>query len=155
MVDVIGEREVVILLQSTFEALGSDPANTPCIDYPQVRGFLGEELQAAYDFLAQERQQHAWAELPGWNLAELIRSRRIDELALRRQAFLDSLGVAETTTAVLAWAILVESALLDERLAADMRESGVAGHSSHTLGACAGPFYGLHPSPEARAAFND
>jgi hypothetical protein len=154
MVDVIGERQVVILLQSTYEALGADPANTPCIDYPQVRGFLGEELQAAHDFLAQERQQHVWAELPGWNLAELIRSRRIDELALRRQAFFDSLGVEETTTAVLAWAILVESALLDERLATDMRESGVAGHSSSTLGACAGPFYGPHPSPEARAAFN-
>ena len=155
MVDVIGQRQVVILLQSTFEALGADPANTPCINYPQVRVFLGEELQAAHDFLAQERQQHVWAELPGWNLAELIRSRRIDELALRRQAFFDSLGVEETTTAVLAWAILVESALLDERLAADMRESGGSGHSSHTLGACAGPFYGPHPSPEARAAFND
>ena len=155
MVDVIGQRQVVILLQSTYEALGADPANTPCINYPQVRVFLGEELEGAHDFLAQERQQHVWAELPGWNLAELIRSRRIDELALRRQAFFDSLGVAETTTAVLAWAILVESALLDDRLAADMRESGVAGHSSHTLGACAGPFYGPHPSPEARAAFND
>ena len=155
MVDVIGQRQVVILLQSTYEALGADPANTLCIDYPQVRVFLGEELEAAHDFLAQERQQHIWAELPGWNLAELIRSRRIDELALRRQAFFDSLGVAETTTAVLAWAILVESALLDERLAADMRESGVAGHASNMPGACAGPFYGPHPSPEARAAFND
>jgi len=155
MVDVIGQRQVVILLQSTYEALGADPANTPCIDYPQVRGFLGEELQAAHDFLAQERQQHVWAELPGWNLAELIRSRRIDELALRRQAFFDSLGIEETTTAVLAWAILVESALLDERLAADMRESGVAGHASNMLGTCAGPFYGPNPSPEARSAFND
>jgi hypothetical protein len=155
MIDVIGQRQVVILLQSTYEALGADPANTPCIDYTQVCVFLGEELEAADDFLAQERQQHVWAELPGWNLAELIRSRRIDELALRRQAFFDSLGVAETTTAVLAWAILVESALLDERLAADMRESGVAGHASNMPGACAGPFYGPHPSPEARAAFND
>ena len=155
MVDVIGQRQVVILLQSTYEALGADPANTPCIDYPQVRVFLGEELEAAHDFLAQERQQHVWAEMPGWNLAELIRSRRIDELAIRRQAFFDSLGVAETTTAVLAWAILVESALLDERLAADMRESGVAGHASNMPGACAGPFYGPHPSPEARATFND
>ena len=155
MVDVIGQRQVVILLQSTYEALGADPANTTCIAYPQVRVFLGEELEAAHDFLAQERQQHVWAELPGWNLAELIRSRRIDELALRRQTFFDSLGVEENTTAVLAWAILVESALLDERLAADMRESGVAGHASNMPGACAGPFYGPHPSPEARAAFND
>jgi hypothetical protein len=156
LIEVIGERQVVLLLQSTYEALGAHPANTPCIDYPDVRGFLGEELQAAHDFLTQEPQQHVWADLPGWNLATLIRSRRIDELALRRQAFFDSLGVEETTTAVLAWAILVESALLNERLADDMRESGSAkGHAAGICHACAGPFYGPHPSPEARAAFND
>jgi hypothetical protein len=153
---VIGERQLVVLLQSTAEALGAHPANTPCIEYPDVRGFLGEELQAAYAFLGQERQQQVWAELPAWNLAELIRSRRIDELQLRRQAFFDSLGVAESTTAVLAWAILVESALLNERLAEDMRESGLAtGHASGLDGACAGPFYGPQPPPAARAAFND
>jgi hypothetical protein len=197
MADVIGQRQVMILLQSTYEALGADPANTPCIDYSQVRGFLGEELQAAYDFLAQERQQPVWAELPGWNLAELIRSRRTNELELRRRAFFESLGCDEalatessagdfpcdesllhdsfspaaaascanqllprrlcrSTTAVLAWAILVESALLNERLAEDMRESAAAkGSTVGTLHGCAGPFYGPNPSPEARAAFND
>jgi hypothetical protein len=98
MADVIGQRQVMILLQSTYESLGADPANTPCIDYSQVRGFLGEELQAAYDFLAQERQQPVWAELPGWNLAELIRSRRTNELELRRRAFFDSLGCDEALT---------------------------------------------------------
>jgi len=203
MVDVIGQRQVVLLLQSTYEALGADPANTPCIDYPQVRSFLATELEAAHDFLAQERQQHVWAELPGWNLAELIRSRRINELELRRRAFFESLGIDDaipaeyssdelmhsgglasdaaaavaaspgtdcmapcsnarppcricrTTTAVLAWAILVESALLNERLAADMRESGAAkGHAAGMPDACAGPFYGPNPSLEARAAFN-
>jgi hypothetical protein len=156
MVDVIGQRQVVILLQSAYEALGADPANSSCIDYPQIRGFLGEELQAANDFLAQQRQEQVWAELPAWNLAELIRSRRINELDLRRQAFFDSLGGEETTTTVLAWAILVESALLNERLAEDMRESAAAkGHAVGAMGSCAGPFYGPHPSPEARAAFND
>jgi hypothetical protein len=64
--------------------------------------------------------------------------------------------ICRSTTAVLAWAILVESALLNERLAEDMRESGVAkGYAPGTMGACAGPFYGPNPSPEARAAFND
>ncbi|MFM8706790.1 MAG: hypothetical protein ACKOHK_01490, partial [Planctomycetia bacterium] len=64
--------------------------------------------------------------------------------------------LCRTTTAVLAWAILVESALLNERLAEDMRESGSAkGHASGLAGACAGPFYGPDPAPEARAAFND
>jgi hypothetical protein len=199
LVDVIGERQIVILLRSTHEALATDPANSPCITNAAVRGFLAEELHAAHEFLAQERQSAVWAELPTWNLAELIRSRRINELELRRRAFFESLGVDEptpetltleqpslsdatggmattpgtdcmgpcenarpacricrTTTAVLAWAILVESALLNERLAEDMRESGSAqGLPADMAGGCGGPFYGPHPSPEARAAFND
>jgi len=204
MVDVIGERQVVTLLRSTHEALGADPANIPCIAYPQVRGFLGEELQAAYDFLAEPRQQHVWSELPAWNLAELVRSRRINELELRRRAFFDSLGIdpavpddplpfgsagpvgpaggadcepgsdaaaaclepcanarparriCRTTTAVLAWAILVEAALLDERLAADMREHAAATGRLLPPAACgSGPFSGPGPSPEARAAFQE
>ena len=199
LVDVIGERQIVILLRSTHEALATDPANSPCITNAAVRGFLAEELHSAHEFLAQERQSAVWAELPTWNLAELIRSRRINELELRRRAFFESLGIDEptpefptlehpslsdaaggmattpgtacmgpcenarpacricrTTTAVLAWAILVESALLNERLAEDMRESGSAqGLPADMAGGCGGPFYGPHPSPEARAAFND
>ena len=60
-----------------------------------------------------------------------------------------------TTTAVLAWGILVESALLDERLIADIRESATALGRPAPVGSCAGPFYGPDPAPEARQAFND
>jgi len=214
-VDTIGERQVVLLVGAVLEALGTHPASAPCIDYADVRGFLAEELQAAFDFLSHERQRHVWAELPGWNLAELVRSRRANELELRRRTFFSSLGLDDavsaagtgelvivdrpsdepvadpldprlvptpaaaalgavrpqapcandrparllchTTTAVLAWAILVESALLDERLAEDMRESSAARGAVAAGGMppCAGPFYGPDPSPEARAAFND
>jgi len=202
LVEVIGARQVVVLLGAVVEALGTHPASAPCIDLADVRAFFAEELKAASDFLDQPRQRHAWDELPGWNLAELVRSRRAGELELRRRAFFESLGIDEgapeaemiapalpeetmphegiasqtracqtrachgpcsnalppcricrTTTAVLAWAILVESALLDARLAEDIRESGAArGQASF---ACAGPFYGPDPSPEARAAFDD
>ena len=212
LVDAIGEREIVLLVRATIEALGTHPASSPCIDYADVRGFLAEELQATYEFLAQDRQRHAWAELAGWNLAELVRSRRANEIELRRRSFFASLGIDEavppafllddggpadmgsaalalpggiadhpcgndrsarrlctTTTAVLAWAILVESALLDERLAEDMRESGTArglatgspaggpvgGSMPAGLAVCGRPFFGPDPSPEARAAFND
>ena len=57
--------------------------------------------------------------------------------------------LCKTATAALAWGILVESALLDERLAADMRDT--AGGAA----ACTGPLVGPDPDPEARAAFND
>ncbi len=186
LVDVVGEVQVAIMLRATFDALGANPANRPCLEYNDVRGFLGEELQAAYDFLSQDRQVAVWEEMPGWNLAELIRSHRMGELELRRRAFFDSLGVDEpaptspfltepavgsacrgscendvgscricrTTTAVLAWTILVESALLNERLSEDMRNISAA---KGMMGTCAfaDPFYGPNPSPEARDGFND
>jgi hypothetical protein len=56
---------------------------------------------------------------------------------------------------VLAWGILVESALLNERLIADIRESATSQGRLAPAGLCAGPFYGPDPSPEARQAFND
>ncbi len=63
--------------------------------------------------------------------------------------------LCRTTTAALAWGILVESALLDERLAEDMRESATAQGRLAPAGACSGPFFGPDPAPGARAAFND
>ena len=186
LVDVVGEVQVAMMLRATFEALGANPANRPCIEYNDVRGFLGEELQAAYDFLSQPRQSAVWEEMPGWNLAELIRSHRMGEVELRRRAFFESLGlddaapltqaatepclgcvcrgtcendvgpcrICRTTTAVLAWTILVESALLNERLIEDMRNisasKGFAGNCGF-----AGPYYGPNPPPEARDSFND
>jgi hypothetical protein len=185
LVDIVGENQVAIMLRATFESLGANPANRPCIDYNDVRGFLGEELQAAYDFLSQDRQTAVWEEMPAWNLAELIRSHRMGELELRRRAFFESLGfdepapaaslaepalgsacrgscenevgncrICRTTTAVLAWTILVESALLNERLIEDMRNISAAKGMG---GGCssAGPFYGPYPGPDARAGFND
>ncbi|MFM8892249.1 MAG: hypothetical protein ACKOTB_11635, partial [Planctomycetia bacterium] len=202
LVEAIGEGQIAILLAGVHEALATDPASGPCIDYSAVRGFLLEELRAATDFLAQPRQAHAWAELPAWNLAEAVRSRRAGDLELRRRAFFESLGadlppaepiagpvglpqpaweptgavpppdgglpapcgsacantlaarcLCRTTTAVLAWAVLVESALLDERLVDDMRETAAA-KGLCDGSAVAGPFYGPRPAPEARAAFN-
>ena len=186
LVDVVGEVQVAMMLRATFEALGANPANRPCIEYNDVRGFLGEELQAAYDFLSQPRQSAVWEEMPGWNLAELIRSHRMGEVELRRRAFFESLGlddaapltqaatepclgcvcrgtcendvgpcrICRTTTAVLAWTILVESALLNERLIEDMRNisasKGFAGNCGF-----AGPYYGPNPPPEACDSFND
>ena len=57
--------------------------------------------------------------------------------------------LCRSVTAALAWGILVESALLEQRLAADMRET--AGGAAP----CVGPLVGPDPDPAARAAFND
>jgi hypothetical protein len=181
LADVAGIAPIAILVRNTRAALGTHPANRPCIDYLDVRGHLAEELEAAWDFLAQADRRHAWSDLAGWNLATLVRGRRLDEVAALRCRFLSSLNVGvpiggeevllpaadaccgpardvpllcRTTTAVLAWGILVESALLDDRLAEDIRETG-AGLGVVGVDRCAGPFFGPDPSPEARQAFND
>jgi hypothetical protein len=194
LADVSGIRQIAILIRDTRAALEHDPANRPCITYMSVRVHLDEELKAAADFLAIPAHRHVWQELPGWNLAALVRSRDAAQLGGVRCRFFTSVAAAQpgggsgsswllpapdgsadavlladadlccgqpqpavpicrTTTAVLAWGILVESALLDQRLAEDIRESTTSlGHPCPALD-YAGPFYGPDPPPEARAAF--
>ncbi len=177
LADVSGIRQIAILIRDAHAALACHPANRPCIEYADVRGYLAEELEAAGDFLARERQRPLWEQMPAWNLADLVRGRRSDELArLRCHVFstfgsgLESEGppaefaagiccddrlaakpICSTTTAVLAWGILVESALLNERLIDDIRSAACP----TVAGGCLGPFFGPDPPPEARAAFND
>ncbi|MFM7185211.1 MAG: hypothetical protein ACKO4Z_10620 [Planctomycetota bacterium] len=182
LVDVAGIGQIAILIRDTHAALANLPENRPCIGYMQVRGHLHDELDAAYDFLSLDVHEHVWRELPGWNLASLVRGRQSRELAAARCRFFDSMGtgasdgielplaepagiccepdqpaaaICRTTTAVLAWAILVESALLDGRLAADTREAATSRGQAAPLGGCAGPFFGPDPPPEARVAFAD
>jgi len=180
LAEVAGVRQIALLVQAARQALASHPAARPCIEYVDVRGYLADELDAAYDFLALDAHRDLWAQLPGWRVADLVRGRRVDELARLRCHVLSSIGtgapVAEpsavpellpdptaagpccedpgpteplcrSVTAALAWGILVESALLDDRLARDMRAA--AG------GPCGVALVGPDPAPEARAAFHD
>jgi hypothetical protein len=178
LLDVIGYRQFLRLVAAAHEALGAYPTANSCIHYTDVRGWLAEELHAAEEFLRQESQAHAWTEFCGPPVAEAIRSRRAQALADLRCRFFAALGIdlpgpscpdgacfpedaperarCRTTTAVLAWMILVESTLLNERLIDDIRESATAqGQMGGADGRWAGPFYGPHPGPEARQAFND
>ena len=194
LADVAGIAQMAILIHDTHAALINHPDSRPCIGYLEVRGHLAEELEAAYDFLALDARRHVWQELPGWNLAALVRSRQARDLAAARCRFFAAVGtggedgielighvadaagpevtgadeagiccedpqpttpICRTTTAVLAWAILVESSLLNERLLADTREAATARGQAAGHGGCGGPFYGPDPPPEARAAFAD
>jgi hypothetical protein len=155
LADAAGTRQIAILIHDAHAALENHPASRPCIGYGEVRNYLSEELDAAYDFLAQEPQRPIWAELPQWNLAEAVRSRRVNEIARLRDGYFAQAGDAwHTSTAVLGWAILLESALLNERLADDLRDSASA-RGGYEVAGCRGPFYGPDPSPEAREAFHE
>jgi len=186
LADVSGIRQIAILIRDTRVALEHDPANRPCIGYMNVRVHLAAELEAAYDFLAIPAHRHLWQELPGWNLATLVRGRDAAQLGGVRCRFFTSVAAAQpggqawllpptdgdaadadlccgqpqpavavcrTTTAVLAWGILVESALLDQRLAEDIREAATSLGQPAPPPDAAAPCYGPDPSPEARAVF--
>jgi hypothetical protein len=178
LLDVIGFHQFLRLVAAADEALRGFPTDAPCIHYTDVRAWLAEELHAAEEFLRQESQAHAWAEFCGPPVAEAIRSRRAKELADLRCRFFAGHGIdmpasecpsgicfpedaperprCKTTTAVLAWMILVESTLLNERLIEDIQESATAqGRGGSEGGRWAGPFYGPNPGPEARQTFND
>ena len=178
LLEVLGYHQFLRLVAAADEALGEYPTPTSCVHYTDVRGWLADELHAAEAFLRQESQAHAWTEYCGPPIAEAIRSRRAKELAELRCRFFAELGLdmpapdcpgglcfpedaperprCQTTTAVLAWMILVESTLLNERLIEDIRESATAqGHAGGDGGRWAGPFYGPNPGPEARQTFND
>ena len=210
LAEVSGTRQVAILIHSTHAALAGHAGGEPCISYAEVRSHLAEELEAAADFLAQEALRPIWDELPGWQLAALVRGRRMEPLAAIRCRFFSRLAddwpdepagqpaiellpgpremmppgaipadapgelpgelagdprccsreppaapVCATATAVLAWGILVESALLDERLRDDMRQTASADGQCDPGIAHGLPFYGPDPAPEARQAFND
>lgn len=193
LADVSGIRQIAILIRDTRAALEHDPINRPCIAYMSVRNHLDGELEAAYDFLALPAHRHVWQELPGWNLAGLVRGRDAAQLGGVRCRFFTSVAAAQpggnawhlpgpdgapdpalladadlccgqpqpavpvcrTTTAVLAWGILVESALLDQRLAEDIREAATSLGRFAPPAEHAGPFYGPDPPAEARAAFAD
>ncbi len=184
LADVAGTEQIAILIRDTRAALAGHPANAPCIGYIDVRGHLAEELEAAWDFLALDGRRHVWDELPAWNLAALVRGRQVRDVAAIRCRFFSTVGaggepgpelipavpadpdiccgvepavppLCRTSTAVLAWGILVESALLDERLAADLREAATARGQAAAAESRPAPFYGPHPAPEARAAFAD
>jgi hypothetical protein len=197
LAEISGTRQIAILIRDTRQALVGHPAANPCANHMLVRSHLDEEAKAAADFLAEDTRRSLWAELPGWNLAGLIRGRRTTDLEAMRCRFFSSIGAGNanepsdpglwlpthdgvaplpwpglsdprccvpeppstpacaTTTAVLAWGLLVESALLNERLLEDMRESATARGEPASPTCSAGPFFGPDPSPEARAAFND
>ncbi|HEX5270912.1 MAG TPA: hypothetical protein VFW33_10510, partial [Gemmataceae bacterium] len=125
---------------------------------PDVQGYLQEELAAAQKFLALPCNADLW-QFCTPQLVSAVRGRQVEQLKLMRDYFRAAV-VARTaseqakhsTTAALAWAVVVESALLTDQLAQDMREAATARGC-----ACAPegwlPYYLPNPPPEARQAF--
>lgn len=66
----------------------------------------------------------------------------------------DGKPMCQTVTGILAWSIMVEAALLDERLHDDIRETAGLKGAPLPADVCV-PFFGPNPPPEARDIFNE
>ncbi|MEW4526513.1 hypothetical protein [Maioricimonas sp. JC845] len=143
-------------IASLLLKLKSNRSNATSVLILDAYKLLGEELECAYEFL------NANAEL--WNhchpqLADAVRRMDVQTLCTLRESFLAEAtrGTHRSHTVALAWAIIVESALLNERLKEDIRDLAAA-KNAYTLNVDTlewMQFCGPNPSPEARMLFNE
>ncbi|HTU25005.1 MAG TPA: hypothetical protein VMF30_06390, partial [Pirellulales bacterium] len=135
---------------------------------PDVQGYLQEELAAAYKFLELRGNEDLWTTFCQQSLVDAVRGRNWDYLSEQRLTFKKCLTAkvferAENppcrplsdTMSSLAWAIIVEAALLNDQLEQDMREAAAAKGCCQ----CAAnnewlPYFLPEPPPEARESFN-
>jgi hypothetical protein len=155
--DVVGNDEMIklagmVLVAQAEKMRGMKTSHANLLD---IRGWLKEELDAAYDALTLPENVHLWESS---DLPALCRLNNNSLLTQRRQAFfLDQLegeepqGVLNT----LGFMIVLEAALLNERLIADMRQVA-ADKGCACLPAADGlQFHYPNPSPEERSLFNE
>ena len=148
--------------------------------YADVEVLLEVELRNAYEFLSQPAVANLWHEHCGPELARAVRelrrsipeSRRqnllaagythpdaiTEDIKVRRLAFFHAIAAQfpeakDSTTANLAWHIIVESALLNEQLVQDMHKLATE-KNAWSVDSGWQAFFGPDPPPEARAAFN-
>jgi hypothetical protein len=134
-------------------AIKDDPLNQPATLLLDMQKLLTEELHAAYEFL--NANPHLWESCTP-EVAAAVRGRNAQFLDDWRDQFIANCSLADDQrhTGSLAWAIIVESSLLNERLNQDIRELAAAKNALF-LPTDWQPFFGPCPPPEARFAFNE
>jgi hypothetical protein len=163
LVDVYGYDFLFHISLDTFRTFAKERVARPCPDadqlyihLPDVQGYLQEELAGAYKFLANPCNADLW-QLCTPDLAAAIRTHDAHRIAAVRQEFKNRVQLKtppHSLAAALAWATLVEAALLTEQLVQDMHEAAAARGCACGPGGWL-PYFLPEPPPEARQAFND
>ena len=187
---VFGVLELQRIARDFQEAYDTD-CDDRVLHLTDVRAFLKEEIQAAYDYLGEAEGGALWGLCPeiarrvraGEDLCDLrgrvvrtlpcgdrcppaplwtpdgraVLDARCPPLAAPPAgdaALIAACPPAPDTLTALAWAVLVESALLDRQLNDDVaRVAGDPGCACGTPGPL--PYFGPDPPPEARFAFKE
>jgi hypothetical protein len=181
MIDIFGPRDVFApIVIDGVASLRPHPVNKNYPHLPDIEAFLRSELDSAYQFLAQPEAAFLWEKYCTPELVSTIRQRRrfvsgnlydliepiTDQLDptyrpirhIRNEFFDDILchfpRAAYSSTVSLAWAIIVDSALLNARLVEDMQKIAVERNTPEVGAIPLWPdFYLPNPSMEARGAF--
>jgi hypothetical protein len=140
-----------------------------CKDTPyhlDVQAWLRNELGAAYQYLSQPSTEHLWS-FCGPSLAHAIRTQDRQTIIDIQTAFFKNIAgmvqlkqmdngllVQRTATSILAWTIIIDASLLNERFHEDMQ-------ATHNAKGCPCPptadlpLFLPHPPPEVCQAFNN
>jgi hypothetical protein len=167
LTDIYGEDFAFHMAIGAYRALAKEPFIKPCPDskqiyvhLPDIHGYLQEESTAAYKFLADPSNIDLWVYCTP-QLATDVRNHNLENIQSVRDGFKNAVDIKmasergrHTVMAALAWAILVESALLTEQLVLDMKESAAA-KGCGCINQSSLDYYMPCPSAEARTAFNE
>ncbi len=153
---VHGMHGLAHIASTAWEAFRIDIVNRRVVHISDVQAFLRSELNAAYDLLSLESMQVVWdSESTGERqLFSAVRMNDVPAIDVKRAQFMNYVGpqAEHNMTATLAWAVFVESVLLNEKMIEDMRQT------TSPLNCSMEPaywmvFFGPRPSPEARQHF--
>ncbi|VTR98287.1 hypothetical protein [Tuwongella immobilis] len=167
--EVFGGEFAFEIAYQAQHALGSKFKQQGYAHLPDVQSFLKIELEAAYRLLRHERNQHLWTKYCTPDLVHLVHTRNYHGLQLKREEFRAELlelagGVMSaddlnkqpqySSTVALAWKMVVDAALLADRLTLDIKEVLAAKGQATPLCGEYLPYFHPNPPIEARRLFN-
>jgi hypothetical protein len=173
IIDVYGAKFAFEVAFKAFNSMKDDIARQKYAHLPDLQAFLKEEANGAYRFLSLFESYPLWR-FCDQKLVKLIRNRDADSLCCLREAFrcqflcilnehrqkcnapgckdLADIPEEYSLTAALSWFIIVDAALLSDRLTQDMKEAA-ASKGLSLPATLALDFYHPQPSQEAKQAF--
>ena len=162
-----GPHNLAYLAQHIRKQLGQHFAASNHAYHLDVQASLRSELGAAYQFLKRPECQHLW-DFCSLSLATAVRDQDMSTIIQIQEDFFNSIEdignntyfitpdvkLRRTATAVLAWAIIIDSALLNEKFQEEIESTHVA-RGGPPVPPNGIYFYRPEPGPEMCSLFNE
>jgi hypothetical protein len=165
LLDVYGLQTCFEIAYGAREAFKDEIETTKYVHLPNIQTYLREELIAAYQFL--RTHETLWCHCTE-DLAKAVKGQNMGDLETRQRAFRAAVFNLHTTaktpnteplefgkSAALAWCILVDSALLADRLMQETKETASAKKANISGAGQWLQYYLPNPPDDARRAFED